>query len=65
MRLTEMFNICDTCVYAPCLCGHEPESCVAHVERSGCCEKKVLVKAGSPNEAASKAFWGMEADYGE
>lgn len=35
MKLTEMFNICDTCVYAPCLCGHEPESCVAHVERSG------------------------------
>ena len=35
MKLTEMFNICDTCVYAPCLCGHEPESCVDHVERSG------------------------------
>lgn len=30
-----------------------------------CCEKKVLVKASNPNEAASKAFWGMEADYGE
>ena len=30
-----------------------------------CCEKTVLVKASNPNEAASKAFWGMEADYGE
>lgn len=35
MRLTEMFNICDTCVYAPCLCGNEPENCVTYVERIG------------------------------
>lgn len=31
MKLTDMFNICDTCVYAPCLCGNEPENCVAYV----------------------------------
>lgn len=31
----------------------------------GCCEKKVLVKAKNRNEAASKAFGGMEVDYGE
>ena len=35
MRLTEIFNICDTCVYAPCLCGNEPENCVVYVERIG------------------------------
>lgn len=28
MKLTEMFNICETCVYAPCFCGNEPENCV-------------------------------------
>ena len=35
MRLTEMFNICDTCVYTPCLCGNEPENCIIYVERIG------------------------------
>lgn len=35
MRLTEIFNICDTCVYAPCLCDNEPENCVAYIERIG------------------------------
>lgn len=35
MKLTEIFNICNTCVYAPCLCGNEPENCVAYVERIG------------------------------
>lgn len=35
MTLTEMFTICDSCVYAPCLCGQEPEICAAYVERSG------------------------------
>lgn len=33
MTLTEMFNICDTCVYVPCLCGNEPENCVDYVKR--------------------------------
>ena len=33
MTLTEMFNICDSCAYAPCLCGNEPENCVAYVMR--------------------------------
>lgn len=28
MTLTEMFNICDACVYAPCFCGNDPEGCV-------------------------------------
>ena len=28
-------KICDTFVYATCICVHEQESCVAHVERSG------------------------------
>ena len=35
MRLTEIFNICDTCVYAPCFCDNEPENCVAYIERIG------------------------------
>nr|DAK56674.1 MAG TPA: hypothetical protein [Caudoviricetes sp.]DAZ15848.1 MAG TPA: hypothetical protein [Caudoviricetes sp.] len=28
MTLTEMFNICDACVYAQCFCGNDPEGCV-------------------------------------
>lgn len=35
MRLTEMFNICETCVYAPCICGNEPENCIAYVQKNG------------------------------
>lgn len=35
MQLTEMFNICETCVYAPCLCGNEPENCIAYVQKNG------------------------------
>lgn len=31
MTLTEMITICDSCVYAPCLCGNAPENCVAYV----------------------------------
>lgn len=28
MTLTEMFNICNFCVYCPTLCGGDPEVCV-------------------------------------
>lgn len=35
MQLTEMFNICETCVYAPCICGNEPENCIAYVQKNG------------------------------
>ena len=28
-------KICNTFVYATCIFVHKPESCVAHVERSG------------------------------
>lgn len=34
MTLTEMFTICDSCVYAPCFCGNDPENCVAYVMRT-------------------------------
>ena len=34
MTLNEMFTICDSCVYAPCLCGNDPENCVAYVMRT-------------------------------
>lgn len=34
MTLTEMFTICDLCVYAPCLCGNDTENCVAYVMRT-------------------------------
>lgn len=47
MTLTEMFTICDSCVYAPCLCGNDPENCVAYVMRTsdndgnrGCVEQE-------------------------
>ena len=33
MKLTEMLNICDACVYAPCLCGNERENCVSYLDR--------------------------------
>lgn len=33
MNLTEMFNICENCVYAPCFCGNEPENCIAYVQK--------------------------------
>ena len=36
MTPTEMFTICDSCVYAPCLCGNDPENCVAYVMRTSC-----------------------------
>lgn len=35
MTLTEMFNICDACVYAPCFCENETESCIAYVMKNG------------------------------
>lgn len=35
MQLTEMFNICDSCVYAHCFCGNEPENCIAYVQKTG------------------------------
>ncbi len=34
MTLIEMFTICDSCAYAPCLCGNDPENCVAYVMRT-------------------------------
>lgn len=42
MELTEMFNICDACVYAPGFCGNEPENCVDYCTKNGpslpCCK---------------------------
>lgn len=35
MTLAEMFNLCDTCIYAPCLCGNEPENCIEYIMRHG------------------------------
>lgn len=35
MQLTEMFNICETCVYAPYLCDNEPENCIMYVQKNG------------------------------
>lgn len=34
MRLTlsECNNICNICVYAPCVCGNEPDNCASYVE---------------------------------
>ena len=33
--LTEFFNLCDYCVYAPCVCGNEPQNCANYVQRNG------------------------------
>ena len=35
LTLTEIFNICDYCVFAPCVCGNEPENCADYVQRHG------------------------------
>lgn len=35
LKLTEMFNICEACVYAPCFCGNEPENCIAYLQKNG------------------------------
>lgn len=35
MKLIEMFNICDRCVYSPAFCGGEPDNCVMYVENNG------------------------------
>lgn len=32
MTLTEMFTLCDSCVYAPCICGNDPDNCVGYTE---------------------------------
>ena len=34
MALTDMFTICDTCVYAPCICGNDPDNCVLYVMKA-------------------------------
>lgn len=34
-NLTELFNLCDYCVYAPCVCGNDPENCASYVQRHG------------------------------
>lgn len=48
MTLTEMFTICDSCVYAPCLCGNDPGNCVSYVMRISCGTKM----DGGDNDAA-------------
>ena len=40
MTLTEMFNICATCAYAPCLCANEPENCVAYLQSNSVKEQE-------------------------
>ena len=42
LSLTELFNFCDYCVYAPCVCGNDPENCISYVQRHNielCTEK--------------------------
>ncbi len=33
-NIAEEIADCDSCVYAPCLCGNDPENCVAYVMRT-------------------------------
>lgn len=50
MTLTEMFTICDSCAYAPCLCGNDPENCVAYVmKRETATVKCARGKRGRPS----------------
>lgn len=46
MTLMEMFNLCDTCIYAPCLCGNEPENCIEYIMCHG-----VNMNGGADHEA--------------
>lgn len=34
-NLTDFFNLCCYCVYAPCICGNDPENCASYVNRHG------------------------------
>lgn len=31
----EYANICEVCVYAPCICGNDPENCANYVKAHG------------------------------
>ena len=60
MTLTEMFTICESCVYAPCLCGNDPENCVTSVTKGwdfGIGKDFVLTR-----EEAEKALEAMKDD---
>ena len=46
MTLAERVNLCDTCIYAPCLCGNEPENCIEYIMRHG-----VNMNGGADHEA--------------
>lgn len=33
--LSDYANLCDICVYAPCLCGNDPENCASYIQKHG------------------------------
>lgn len=35
-KLTEFANLCDSCVYAPCICGNDPDNCASYIQKHGC-----------------------------
>lgn len=35
MEFADFMNLCDFCVYAPCVCGNDPENCASYVKKHG------------------------------
>lgn len=33
MEFADFMNLCDFCVYAPCVCGNDPENCASYVQK--------------------------------
>ncbi len=46
--LSDFASLCDYCVYAPCVCGNEPENCASYVQRHGI---ELCVDGGADNAA--------------
>ena len=32
-KLSDYANLCDYCVYAPCVCGNDPDNCASYIQR--------------------------------
>lgn len=33
--LSDYANLCDHCVYAPCICGNDPDNCASYIQKHG------------------------------
>lgn len=33
--LSDWASLCDMCVYAPCVCGNDPDNCASYIQKQG------------------------------